>query len=74
MCVSKRGEVICMKNFKEFEELLASEECQAEWKVIYDKLTDTCEADQVGTAIFASTAAMERSHFELRKYHDWLNN
>ena len=62
-----------MKDFKEFEELLASDECQAEWKAIQDGITNSCIDDGDDARAFASFVAMKRAHFELRKYHEWIN-
>ena len=74
MCVSKRGEVIEMKDFKEFEMSLASKECQDEWNGIQERITNDCAENDKDAHAFASFIAMERAHFELRKYHEWINS
>lgn len=62
-----------MKDFKEFEELLDSDECVAEWKEIQDRIADDLAKTGEDVHMFSSFAAMRRAHFELRKYHEWLN-
>jgi hypothetical protein len=62
-----------MKDFKEFEMLLASKECQDEWNEIHERITNDFDENGKDIHVYASLTAMSRAHFELRKYHEWLN-
>lgn len=76
MCVSKRGEVIWMKDFKEFKQLVAS---GAEPRVLdkNDLLTNLVELGDMSVeegVLMGFSVAMEAFERELELYHGWLTS
>lgn len=62
-----------MKNFKEFEELLDSDECRREKHEILKRVTKECDENDM-MASFPVMLSLELGRYELRKYHEWSNN
>lgn len=75
------------KNFDEFEEHIGSEEMELEKDSIYKAVYEAdvkrreckCEEDGETLTFIDRMLARDRataavSRFELRKYHEWLNN
>jgi len=61
-----------MKDFREFEELLASDECCNERTKIIEAAAESAREDENDASTFAAVVAMAVSRYELRKYHEWV--
>lgn len=62
-----------MKDFREFENLLASDECCDEQTKIIETVAESASKDGDDASTFAASVAMAVSRYELRKYHEWVS-
>ena len=72
MLASRKG-VIRMKDFKDFELLLASDECADEIRGLVASALQESKNDGDDSVTMAASAAIAVSQYELRKYHEWVN-
>jgi AmiR/NasT family two-component response regulator len=63
-----------MRDFEEFERLLASDATDRERTELIERVKNDCVADGLDTTAMVSVVAVAVSRFELRKYHEWSSS